>query len=532
MPYAERVTPTLRTSSKATTLPMPIAAFHNNEERHISSLYSFVRRKCVEYFASDDECAPPPDNEDGTNSVNSVGQVGLRCAFCAHLPPGERDPRSCIFPRQTVSIHAAVITLMYAHLPRCPEVPPAALEHMETLRERDLLAAESADPGRKKRYRWADVADEMGFKDTDAGIRFIPPEIVGRKPKRQATQQAVTGASTSVASLSSLESGNGASKPSSPVGWRAESLTPPLRADWTDDDDRRLWKGQNQLGNKWKEVAEQVFQSSFRGDQVRNRWYSGAFKDYVAKNFGRDAYALAQEAGKQIHGGGGPGGSQPSVAWTREEDTRLWNAQRELGNRWKDISARMGRANSDHVKTRWYSDKFKDFVATEFGKDAYAAAHVQGKQERQGARPQVEWTPEDDALLWTAACQDTGTRNWEEIARTRFASRMSDNHLKNRWYSAAFKKFVAREYGPDAYQNAKIGRRGAQSQVDWTGADDRMLWQSHSEMGNKWQVISDLKFAGRISENQVKNRWYSAPFKKFVAEQYGPDAHRNAKHKK
>lgn len=500
MPYAERVTPTPRGSAnKSTSLPMPIAAFHNNEEHKVSSLHSFVRRKCLEYFVDE---------------TSTSGRVGLRCTFCNDLSPEEKEgvPRSYVFPRQVVSIHAAVITLMYSHMPYCPEVPNSVLEHIETLKENDIIASENKNKPTLKRYRWADVAHEMGFEDgPDSGIIFVPPETYGRK--RQAVQAAFSSSSVSSVSPRSL----------SPV--------PAPRADWTNDDDLRLWKGQEELGNKWKEVAEQIFNSTFRGDQVRNRWYCSAFKDFVAAKFGATAYEQAQQAGKQMNNGG-QGGSQPAIAWTPDEDMKLWNAQRELGNKWKDISTkfRFDRRNAEQVKTRWYSDKFKDFAAQTFGKDAYRTAHANGKQERQGARPQVEWTREDDKLLWLAR-QDMGNK-WEDISTQQFESRMSDNHVKNRWYSAGFKKFVAEEFGPDAYQNAKIGRRGAQAQVDWTAEDDMMLWKSHSELGNKWQIISEHGFGSRINENQVKNRWYSAPFKKFVAEEFGADAHGNAKHKK
>ena len=37
------------------SLPMPVAAPHNKEERYIPSLQSFVRKKCIEYFANNDE---------------------------------------------------------------------------------------------------------------------------------------------------------------------------------------------------------------------------------------------------------------------------------------------------------------------------------------------------------------------------------------------------------------------------------------------------------------------------------------------
>lgn len=442
---------------------------------------------------------------------------------------------------------------------------------METLRENDVAFSEKYPHKKLKRYHYALVANEMGFTDTgDVGIRFIPPEIhyYGRKKRHSYDRQSamsLTPASSFNMMSSDVSSTNIMTSPS--VSPRSLSPMPPSAAaavpaqpqrPWTDDDDLLLWNGQAKLGNRWKDVSEQIFNLEFRGDQVRNRWYSTTFKDVIAKKFGPKAYKEAQAAGKIVNYGHGPnykgGGSKsgsgsgggtkgttgptPAVQWTPEEDLKLWNAQKELGNRWKDIAAakkfNLITNSAEQIKTRWYSDKFKEFVAKEFGGiETYKAAHVAGRQERSGARPQVEWSLDDDKLLW-AARQDLGNK-WEDISTQRFEGRMSDNHVKNRWYSAAFKKFVAKEYGSDAYQNAKIGRRGAQSQVDWTSADDLLLWQCHQEMGNKWDVIAKERFKDDprgINENQVKNRWYSAPFKKFVAEEFGPDAHRNAKHKK
>ena len=40
--------------------------------------------------------------------------------------------------------------------------------------------------------------------------------------------------------------------------------------------------------------------------------------------------------------------------------------------------------------------------------------------------------------------------------------------------------------------------------------------------------ISSRSFNGTRSENQVKNRWNSAYFRKFIAEEFGPDAYKNA----
>ena len=128
MPYAERTNPANRTPNhrKATSLPMPIAAYHNNEQKHISTANSFLRRKCLEYFAD-----------------TATGEIGLRCTFCRDLSEEDRaELRSFVFPRQIVGIHAAVVTLQYSHLPYCTEVPEEVLEHLDVLKENDLIVAE------------------------------------------------------------------------------------------------------------------------------------------------------------------------------------------------------------------------------------------------------------------------------------------------------------------------------------------------------------------------------------------------------
>ena len=203
-----------------------------------------------------------------------------------------------------------------------------------------------------------------------------------------------------------------------------------------------------------------------------------------------------------------------------------------LGNRWREVAAKLGRPNNlDQIKSRWYSDKFKDFVAREFGKDAYEKAHKAGKQQRAGPKPQIDWTEEDDKLLWQSRLE-LGNK-WSDISSIKFENRLAENHVKNRWYSTAFKRFVASEYGPNAYQQANIGRRGPTCQVTWTEEDDAMLWKLHQEIGNKWDEMEDRYFKEQnITETQVKNRWYSQPFKKYVAQNIGPDAHKNAKHRR
>ena len=59
--------------------------------------------------------------------------------------------------------------------------------------------------------------------------------------------------------------------------------------------------------------------------------------------------------------------------------------------------------------------------------------------------------------------------------------------------------------------------------------DDLRLWAGHAELGKRWVEISSKIFHSTRSENHIKNRWYSAAFKKFIAKEYGIDAYVEAK---
>jgi hypothetical protein len=59
--------------------------------------------------------------------------------------------------------------------------------------------------------------------------------------------------------------------------------------------------------------------------------------------------------------------------------------------------------------------------------------------------------------------------------------------------------------------------------------DDLLLWDGHKKLGKRWVEISTKYFNSSRSENHIKNRWYSASFKKFIANEFGPDAHTGGK---
>jgi hypothetical protein len=59
--------------------------------------------------------------------------------------------------------------------------------------------------------------------------------------------------------------------------------------------------------------------------------------------------------------------------------------------------------------------------------------------------------------------------------------------------------------------------------------DDLMLWDGHTKLGKRWVEISTKYFKNSRSENHIKNRWYSASFKKFISNEFGPNAYSGGK---
>ncbi len=135
--------------------------------------------------------------------------------------------------------------------------------------------------------------------------------------------------------------------------------------------------------------------------------------------------------------------------WTDQEDSividAVQNSSEQPFTRWSDLAQRLPGRVGKQIRDRWVN-------------------HL---------NPNINHLPfsrEDDLLLWEGH-QKLGKR-WVEISSKSFNSTRSENHIKNRWYSASFKKFIANEFGPDAYSGGKS-----------KGKDDKA--KSKSKKGNE-----------------------------------------------
>jgi len=144
--------------SKAT---MPLAT--DDDCNWLSDYLCFVRSQCVEVFT-----ATGPDVAYRMNNKKVlIGQVGIRCCFCAHLPHKKRAGRSSSFPSSISRIYQSLTMMLRDHFVNC-SCMPAELKHKYL-----ALKGKKSSPGAadSKRY-WSVSAARLGLIDTEEGIRL------------------------------------------------------------------------------------------------------------------------------------------------------------------------------------------------------------------------------------------------------------------------------------------------------------------------------------------------------------------------
>jgi len=139
-----------------------LALSTEDDENWLSEFLCFVRSQCVEVFSA--------TREDVASRMNSkkvlLGQVGIRCRFCAHLPHRERTGRSSSFPSSISRIYQSLTMMLRDHFTKCHAMPPAIQERYLSLKANASQGATDS-----KKY-WMESANSLGLIDTTDGIRF------------------------------------------------------------------------------------------------------------------------------------------------------------------------------------------------------------------------------------------------------------------------------------------------------------------------------------------------------------------------
>jgi len=115
-----------------------------------------------------------------------------------------------------------------------------------------------------------------------------------------------------------------------------------------------------------------------------------------------------------------------------------------------------------------------------------------------------QWQDHEDAIVIEAVttCKEQPFTRWSDLAQ-KLPGRVG-KQIRDRWVN---------------HLNPNINH------LPFSKEDDNLLWDGHKQLGKRWVEISTKFFNQSRSENHIKNRWYSASFKKFVSTEFGPNAY-------
>mmetsp|Transcript_28004 Transcript_28004/g.68177 ORF Transcript_28004/g.68177 Transcript_28004/m.68177 type:complete len:347 (+) Transcript_28004:290-1330(+) len=136
------------------------------EDHDILSEHQIFLRSQIEAFcASRDDVST---HTRGRNKPVALGQVGIRCRHCAHVPVRQRQKGSTYFPASLLGLYQAAQNMCSTHMQSglCDQMP---LEVRQQFLQ--LLTSKVSGSGAGRPY-WARSATKLGLVDTEDGIRL------------------------------------------------------------------------------------------------------------------------------------------------------------------------------------------------------------------------------------------------------------------------------------------------------------------------------------------------------------------------
>jgi len=124
----------------------------------LSEFHCFVRSDLVEVFRA------TRDDVKARNNSIAYQQVGIRCRFCAHIPPTSRAGRSSAFPSSMRQIYQSFTMMLRDHFGGCDFMPTRVQDKFMLLKDKPSQGATDS-----KRY-WTYSASKIGMTDSSQGI--------------------------------------------------------------------------------------------------------------------------------------------------------------------------------------------------------------------------------------------------------------------------------------------------------------------------------------------------------------------------
>jgi len=142
--------------------PVYILSIHD-DGNSLSDRQCYVRSHFVEAFVAEVSDVGARHSR-GAQKLN-VGQVGLRCAYCATLKPRDRAERAVCYPSSISRIYQTVADMQRFHFENCVAIPPRVLHAYMSLK-----TTRPRGQGSPQSY-WDRSARDIGLVDTGNGIQ-------------------------------------------------------------------------------------------------------------------------------------------------------------------------------------------------------------------------------------------------------------------------------------------------------------------------------------------------------------------------
>lgn len=141
------------------------------------SPYQVGIRQSLEYFAADAEAIST--NVQGRKKQIHLGQVGVRCRWCAELPLALRGRGAVYYPVKLAGVYQAAQNMAGTHLlESCWKMPPEIREQLRRAR----LTQRRGSNIKGKDY-WISSCQKIGLQETERGIWFQSPDATGESSK-------------------------------------------------------------------------------------------------------------------------------------------------------------------------------------------------------------------------------------------------------------------------------------------------------------------------------------------------------------
>jgi hypothetical protein len=128
----------------------------DNDASRLSEFLTFLRSTSIEVFTATEDDV----RERLASKRVTTGQVGIRCAFCAHLTSRSRAGRSSNFPSSISGIYQGVSMMIYQHFPNCEEMP------LDVRAKYDELKLSTKRGDVESRSYWMEAAKVKGMMDS------------------------------------------------------------------------------------------------------------------------------------------------------------------------------------------------------------------------------------------------------------------------------------------------------------------------------------------------------------------------------